>query len=136
MPRISGLFLYPVKSLRGFAVPSVDLDPLGVVGDRRFMVVDATGRFLTQRTLPRMALIGASLAPSMLTLSADSSGPISVSTASDPRAHRCALVSVWKSEGLQAEDCGDAAAGWPRRIPLENPCRLVCGSEKSFCARR
>ncbi len=128
MPRISGLFLYPVKSLRGFAVPSIDLDSLGFVGDRRFMVVDAAGRFLTQRTLPRMASIEASLAPGLLTLSVDGSGPISVSTAPDPRAPLRA-VSVWKSEGLQAEDCGDAVAGWLSDF-LKTPCRLVRIGEK------
>ncbi|NBQ59354.1 MAG: molybdenum cofactor biosysynthesis protein, partial [Opitutaceae bacterium] len=52
--RLSGLFLYPVKSLGGCAVSSAQIDAHGLVGDRRFLVIDETGRFLTQRTLPRM----------------------------------------------------------------------------------
>ena len=52
---LSGIFIYPVKSLRGTAAESAAVDVLGLVGDRRFMVVDDDGLFLTQRTLPRMA---------------------------------------------------------------------------------
>jgi uncharacterized protein YcbX len=66
---LSDLYLYPVKSLRGVSVPSATLDAHGLVGDRRFLVVDATGRFLTQRALPRMALIATALDATHLTLS-------------------------------------------------------------------
>jgi len=111
MIQLSGLYRYPVKSLRGCAVPVADVDALGLAGDRRFLVVDETGRFLTQRTLPRMALIATALDAGSLTLSADGAGAISVPTASDPGAPR-RMVSVWKSEGLQAEDSGDPAAAW------------------------
>jgi uncharacterized protein len=50
---VAQLHIYPVKSLRGLTVPRVEIDPLGSVGDRRFMVVDPEGSFLTQRTLAR-----------------------------------------------------------------------------------
>lgn len=108
---VTGLFLYPVKSLRGHAVPVVELDALGFIGDRRFLVLDAAGKFLTQRTVPRMACIDARLAVGTLTLSADGAGSISVPTASDPAAP-LRTVSVWKSEGLLAEDCGPATSEW------------------------
>lgn len=111
MPHVSGLFIYPVKSLRGCAVSAVEIDPLGFVGDRRFLIVDSTGKFLTQRTVPRLALIDAQLSPGELTLSADGNGGISVPLASDPTVP-LRSVSVWKSEGLQAEDCGAAVSSW------------------------
>ena len=123
MPRVSGLFLYPVKSLRGYAVPTAELDDLGFVGDRRFLVVDATGKFLTQRTAPRMARIDARLSPGTLTLSAEGAGSVAVPTASDPSAP-LRTVSVWKSEGLQAEDCGPGATAWLSEY-LGLPCHLV-----------
>ena len=47
MLSITSLLIYPVKSLRGCAVPSVEMDALGFVGDRRFLVVDEQGGFLT-----------------------------------------------------------------------------------------
>jgi uncharacterized protein YcbX len=120
---LSGLFIYPVKSLRGISVSTAELDALGPVGDRRFMIVDVTGRFLTQRTLPRMALIQTELNRATLTLSASGAGTVCIPRESDSAAP-LRTVSVWRSEGLQAEDCGDAAAVWLENI-LGVPCRLV-----------
>jgi hypothetical protein len=128
---LSGLFLYPVKSLRGIFVSAAALDAQGLVGDRRFLVVDDAGRFLTQRTLPRMALIATDLDATHLTLSVSPSllpsvsapSAIRVPRASDPTAPLRA-VSVWKSENLLAEDCGDEAANFLSSF-LAIPCRLV-----------
>ncbi|HET6148818.1 MAG TPA: MOSC N-terminal beta barrel domain-containing protein [Polyangia bacterium] len=123
MTRVTGLFVYPVKSLRGYAVPAADIDALGFIGDRRFLVVDESDKFLTQRPYPRMALINARLAGGMLTLSADGAGSVSVSQASDPSA-RLRSVTIWKHEGLLAEDCGPAVATWLSSF-LGLPCSLV-----------
>ncbi len=120
---LSGLFLHPVKSLRACALDSAGVDALGLVDDRRFLVVDEFGRFLTQRTLPRMALISPAIAGDMLTLSAEGAGRVVVSRNPDSHAP-LRTVAVWKSEGLQAEDCGDAAAAWLGAF-LDFPCRLV-----------
>lgn len=120
---LSGLFLYPVKGLRGFAVNAATVDALGLVGDRRFLVVDGSGRFLTQRTLPRMAQVTTALDTSHLSLSADGVGLVRVALASDPTAP-LRTVSVWKSEGLLAEDCGEAVAAFLSAF-LATSCRLV-----------
>lgn len=126
---LSALYLYPVKSLRGCAVTAAEVDALGLVGDRRFLVVDETdGRFLTQRTLPRMALIATGFGPASLKLSAEGAGSLSVSRLPDPAAP-VRNVSVWKSEGLLAEDCGDAPAAWLSDF-LKVKCRLVRIGEK------
>lgn len=90
---------------------SADIDALGFVGDRRFLVVDDSGKFQTQRVLPRMACIEARLGPGTLTLSAAGAGSVSVATATDSSAP-LRTVSVWKSEGLLAEDCGTAVSAW------------------------
>ena len=127
--RVTGLFIYPVKSLRGFAVPAAEIDELGFVGDRRFLVIDDTGKFLTQRTHPRMALIATALSATALTLSTDDGrAPLSVLRATDPAAP-LRPVSVWKSEGLLAEDCGDAASAWLSDF-LKISARLVRAGEK------
>ena len=60
MLRLSALYRYPLKSAKGEHLPQAALDKLGVVGDRRWMLVDeATGRFLTQRTDPQMSQLSA-----------------------------------------------------------------------------
>ncbi|MAL98348.1 MAG: MOSC domain-containing protein [Alteromonadaceae bacterium] len=55
--QISGLYQYPVKSLAGIAVDEIRLDDFGPAHDRRWMVVDKEGVFVTQRSEPRLALI-------------------------------------------------------------------------------
>ncbi len=120
---LQDIYIYPVKSLRGCAVSSAVLDDLGIVGDRRLLVVDADGRFMTQRTLPRMALITPTLGPETLTLAAEGAASVNIHRASDPAA-AIREVSIWSSNGLQAEDCGDAAATWLSDF-LHTPCRLV-----------
>ncbi len=125
---LSALFLYPVKSLRGCSVTAADVDALGLVGDRRFLVVDENNRFLTQRALPRMALIATELNSTALTLTAENAGGISVNRATDPAAP-LRRVNVWKSDDLLAEDCGDAPAAWLSDF-LQTKCRLVRGGAK------
>ncbi|MCX8511491.1 MAG: MOSC N-terminal beta barrel domain-containing protein, partial [Chthoniobacteraceae bacterium] len=88
----------------GFSVTSAKLDSHGLVGDRRFLVIDESGRFLTQRTLPRMALIATALDATHLTLCPPQSTSLRVPIASDSAAQN-RTVSVWKSENLLAEDC-------------------------------
>ncbi len=124
MPHLVALYLYPVKSLGGIRVNNATIDALGLVGDRRFMVVDEAGRFLSQRTVARMALIRTALASGSLHLTqAGVRSGVSVPIASDPQAP-LRTVSVWKSEGLLAEDTGDEAAAW-LEDRLETRCRLV-----------
>lgn len=55
--RVSDLFIYPLKSARGIALPSTSIDAYGLPGDRRAMVTDADGHFITQRELPALACI-------------------------------------------------------------------------------
>jgi len=121
--RLAALHIYPVKSLRGLRVESAEIDGLGAVGDRRFLVVEAAGMFLTQRTVPRMALIGAFLSDGYLDLRCEGHGSVRVRRAPDPEAP-LVPVTVWSSTGLQAEYCGDAAANWLSAV-LRFPCRLV-----------
>ncbi len=57
--RLTGLHLYPLKSAAAFSVHQANLDAIGLVGDRRWMLVDPKGRPLTQRDLPRIARVHA-----------------------------------------------------------------------------
>src|SRR5690554_4700563 len=55
--KVQSLYLYPVKSLAGIEVSSFELDDFGPQGDRRWMIVDDQNRFVTQRQLPKLALV-------------------------------------------------------------------------------
>lgn len=53
--------IYPVKSLGGISLQEAEVTDRGLKFDRRWMVVDSNGRFLTQRVLPQMSLIKVSV---------------------------------------------------------------------------
>src|SRR5258705_2916777 len=90
--RIARLFVYPVKSCAGVELKEAVLTEIGLDLDRAWMVVDAQGEFVTQRELPRMALVKPQLklsevvlrAPGMLALH------LSVDTVEEPL-----QVKVW-----------------------------------------
>ena len=125
MLRLTALYLYPVKSCRGLAVAAAAVAAHGLVGDRRFLVVDAEDRFLTQRVHPRMALITTTLTSDALTLSSPQHGSVSIPLASNLRPQACTTrsVVVWK-DTVTADDCGDEPAAWLSDF-LGLPCRLV-----------
>lgn len=115
---LDALFIYPVKGLRGIAVTEAVVEPWGLQGDRRWMVVDGAGRYLTQRDLPGMARIAAVPDGGGITLSADGMAPLHVPL---PRAP--VTVVVWRDQ-VQAREAGPDAAAWLSRA-LGQPCRLV-----------
>jgi uncharacterized protein YcbX len=119
--RVADIRIYPVKGLRGSSVREAAVEPWGLAGDRRYMVVDTAGRFLTQRQLPRMALIDARLAAGTLELAAEGAGRIAVA---EPGPDAAAIpATVWRSV-VAARDAGDEAAAW-LTAALGVPCRLV-----------
>jgi uncharacterized protein YcbX len=117
---ISRLFVYPVKSCAGIAVQEALLTETGLDLDRAWMVVDAEGVFLTQRALPRMALIRPQLRTSELVLRAP--GMLALHVAMDA-VEGPATVTVWK-DTVPAWDMGPLAAQWFTDF-LGQPCRMV-----------
>ncbi len=59
MPAVSllSVHLHPLKAARALDVPEAVVEPWGLAGDRRWMLVDGAGRQLTQRDEPRLALL-------------------------------------------------------------------------------
>jgi len=106
---VTGLFVYPVKSLKGISLNRATLTPQGIENDRRWMVVGPGGRFLTQRQLPKMALIRTSFGKDGLILDAPGQKAIEIPF-SDPDGARLP-VTVWK-DICEAVDEGDEVSGW------------------------
>jgi hypothetical protein len=117
---IASLHCYPLKSGRGVDLAEAQLTPAGIAQDRRWMVVTPEGRFLTQRELPRLALVRPLLEARELALLGPDVEPLRLSL---EQPGRRVPVQVWKDEcpGL---DEGDAAAQWLREV-LQRDCRLV-----------
>jgi uncharacterized protein YcbX len=117
---LASLHLYPVKSCAGITLDTHELDTTGLEFDRAWMVVDAHGEFLSQRELPRMALIQPRLRASDLVLRAP--GMLALHLALDVVEH-AVRVRVWDDE-VDAFDMGALAAQWCSDF-LGRPARLV-----------
>jgi len=121
---VARLFIYPVKSCAGIEVHEALLTETGLEFDRAWMLVDEQGAFLTQRALPRMALIRPRIARDQgaLLLQAPGLGELRVPLATDVAPPHTPVV-VWK-DTVPAWDMGDEAARWLTAF-LGQPCRLV-----------
>ena len=105
---ISRIFVYPIKSCAAVEVKESLLIETGLEFDRAWMVVDESGEFLSQRELPRMALIQPKLKQYELVLRAP--GMLSLHIALDSVEKAC-QVKVW-DDTCAAFDMGDVAAQW------------------------
>lgn len=95
MITITDLWLYPVKSLRGYRVKSATLTSLGFEWDRHWMLIDEKGRFLTQRKNPKMVFITTALTDSHLVLSKQGMQDCTVPLRY-PKTSSGKTASIWK----------------------------------------
>lgn len=105
---IARLFVYPVKSCAGVELPEATLTETGLEFDRAWMVVDEQGVFVTQRELPRMALVRPELKTFEMVLRAP--GMLALHIALEKVEHPV-QATVWK-DTVAAFDMGDVAAQW------------------------
>jgi uncharacterized protein YcbX len=121
MITVEALHVYPVKSLGGIALARAEVAGRGLRHDRAFMVVDEGGRFLTQRELPRMAVVATAIEGDRLVLRAAGRGELTVPLAPVDGAPR--TVVVWR-DTVAARSLGDGAAAWLSDL-LGKRCELV-----------
>lgn len=122
MVQVSALYIYPIKACRGIEVQAFRLDALGPQLDRRFMLVDEQGTFITQRQEPRLSQVIPGLSPTALLVKAPGMQTLKLPL-SLPDDGRVAEVKVWGYAGPALEASGevhDWFSEW-----LQRPCRLV-----------
>lgn len=140
--QLTGIFRYPVKSFRGESLPYAEVEPWGLRGDRRWMVIDANGEQRTARELHAMLLVRPELVDGGLRLSAADLPPLHVPL---PSAEPIP-VQVWDSR-VFARPAGSEADAWvskaigadarlvylddPTQRPT-NPARTEPGDRVSF----
>ena len=117
---IASLQVYPIKSCGGIALTEVMVIETGFEFDRAWMVVDPAGVLVTQRQVPRMALIQPTLKTAEMVLRAP--GMLALHVALD-RVEAAVRVKVWNDE-VAAFDMGDLCAQWFSDF-LSRPVRLV-----------
>ncbi|HXK20759.1 MAG TPA: MOSC N-terminal beta barrel domain-containing protein [Polyangiaceae bacterium] len=98
--RLSGLFVYPIKACGGIALDHADVVERGLAFDRRYMLVDRTGTFITQREVPRLCLATTAFERDNIVVSAPGALPLAL-----PRALQAGggferqVYQVWDSFG-------------------------------------
>jgi len=117
---IASLHVYPIKSCAGVDLNEALLIETGLEFDRAWMLVDPAGRFVTQRELPRMALVKPVLKTEEMVLRAP--GMLALHVALD-RVETPTRVTVWDDE-VAAFDMGDLCAQWFSDL-LGRPLRLA-----------
>lgn len=104
---LSALYIYPIKSAGGISLLASDLGPTGLTHDRRWMVVDAAGRPVTQREQPRLKLVQVALDAAGLQVNAPQMPALAVPFAPQGESYG---VDMW---GLPLRGVWvEAAASW------------------------
>jgi len=119
--RVTGLYVYPLKSARGLSLREARLDAFGIEGDRRWCLVGNDGRVITQRDCPVLATLDVIPEEHGLELHAAGRRPLRVSQP-EP-GPETQPVAVWAdlTAGLAV---GADADSWLEGL-LQRPCRLV-----------
>ena len=121
---IASIHIYPVKAGRAVDLTEAEVEPCGLAGDRRWLVVEPDGQFITQRAEPTLALVGARYARAdSLRLSAAGQPPLRVPPRPRAMARRCS-GSRCGSQRSAPPARGEAADAWFSRF-LGRPVRLV-----------
>jgi len=115
---LRSLHLYPVKSCHRIDVDSATAGERGLQGDREWMITDASGRFLTQRTHPQLALVHPSYEDDALVLRHPRLAPLSVPREAEPTGLR-RKVRVWDDEVDAAVASADACAWVSAAVGVE-----------------
>ncbi|WP_189865713.1 MOSC domain-containing protein, partial [Streptomyces poonensis] len=105
-PSLHSIHVHPLKAARGITPDETAVEPWGLAGDRRWVLIDGAGKVITQRSYPHMALAAAEPSPGGgLVLSAPGRAPLTVAV---PEPAVTTTVEIWrdKVEGVPA----DAAA--------------------------
>ncbi len=127
MVTISGLYIYPIKSAAGIALPAAAVEAKGFQYDRRWMLVDAEGKFISQRTHPRLALASVTIGSGELVVTAPDYGRQTVPL--QPPSAALVPVEVW-GDRCEAVPMASSVSDWFSTL-LGTPCRLVYMPEES-----
>jgi uncharacterized protein len=134
--RLASIHIYPLKAARSIDLRESLVEPWGLAGDRRWLLVDKAGRFISQREEPSMARVTVRHSGAGLTVSAAGQQALSVPAPAGDGASEMLDVSVWRST-VMAAAAGPAADRWfseylgraVRLVYLDDPARRAVDPE-------
>lgn len=124
---LSEIWIYPIKSLGGISLTQARVMGKGLQYDRRWMLVDEAGVFLTQRVHPIMALFKTSIDDTHLTVRfKEHTLPLHLVPTFDPHP---LTVTIWDDTVTAYEVNTEVSAWFSRHMGM--PCRLVYFPEEN-----
>lgn len=126
---VSQLYLYPLKSARGYSVARYSLDARGPQWDRRWMLVDNDGKFLTQRQHPVMTQFVVQVEDNELQISAPGMPDLIVPFFYWDMIKSTQPVTVWR-DTVKAKIAEGHVNAWFSQV-LKQPCRLAYMPEQT-----
>ena len=118
---VSEINIYPIKSAKGIPLSSAMVEEQGLQYDRRWMLVGNNGLFLTQRKIPRMALMDVRVKPDSLLVNAPGMNELIIPF--EVKKSDSMMVTVW-DDTVQAFTISGEIDEWFSRF-LDYPCKLV-----------
>jgi uncharacterized protein YcbX len=119
-PAVSAIYRYPVKSCRGERLAGAAVEPWGLAGDRRWMLVDADGSPVTAREHPGLVLVTPRPDGDVLHLTRPAGADLTVHV---PRGDELVPVNVWGTD-LAAAPASTESGEWFSEV-TGVPVRLV-----------
>jgi hypothetical protein len=123
--RVASIHVYPMKACRAVNVDQAQVEPWGLAGDRRWLLVDPAGRFISQREEQTLALVTVGYADSCGTIAVSAAGHPArfVTPPSQAGGAEMMDVTIW-GEPVLAAAAGAQADAWFSGY-LGHPVRLV-----------
>ncbi|HOX81703.1 MAG TPA: MOSC domain-containing protein [Chryseolinea sp.] len=119
--KLSEIWVYPIKSLGGISLQESRVLEKGLQHDRRWMLVDETGKFMTQRDHPQMALFKLSIYPEKLKITyGDQSIDLSFA---HPTTMDLLKVTIWDDSVLACEVSASHSEWFSTLLNIK--CKLV-----------
>ena len=119
--RLTGLYVYPIKSVKGISLDTSLIEDRGLQYDRRWMLVDSDNRFITQREHPRLATLTLKLTDQGMVALGD--GQQDHLIPYEPSGSWTAVVQIWK-DTCEATEVNSETSEWFSGF-LNSDCRLV-----------
>jgi len=129
MPRLSAIFIYPIKSVTGIQVNVWDVTETGLKYDRQWMLIDGQQQFLSQRHAPKMALIKTQIKDQQLIVSAPKQEDL-ILPLEPAQTEETVIATVWHDQ-CSAQLISSEADQWFSDC-LRMPCRLVYQAKNSI----
>ncbi|WP_205502981.1 MOSC domain-containing protein [Rufibacter psychrotolerans] len=127
---LSEIYIYPIKSLGGISLTSAEVEERGLRYDRRWMLIDESGVFLTQRKLAEMALLQVALTPEGLLVTHKTKDLAPLVVPYETHSTRSTLVTVWEDICFAYLVSNEANAWFSQALGI--PCRLVYMPDNSI----